>query len=61
MTKLLTVTDLAARLVLPKSTVYELCRRVEDPIPHLRLGRHIRFQPDQVDRWLERQQNGRNP
>jgi hypothetical protein len=48
---------LAERLNLPESWIRDQVRtRANDPIPHLRFGRYVRFQwshPDLLE-WLER-------
>jgi hypothetical protein len=53
--------ELARRLTVPESWVREHVRsRVPDPIPHLALGRYIRFRwgaPD-LEAWLERRRRG---
>jgi excisionase family DNA binding protein len=41
----------AERLGVPKSWVLESARR--DAIPTVRLGRYVRFDLDDVDRWVE--------
>lgn len=38
------------RTGLPDHRVYELCRK--GLIPHVRLGRRIRFDPDQIEVWI---------
>jgi hypothetical protein len=55
-------TEMAKRLNLPESWVRDQVRsRANDPIPHLRFGRYVRFQwghPDLV-KWLERRRDKR--
>ena len=50
MTTHLTAEQLAARLQLPKPTVYRLAR--EGMLPCVRAGRSVRFDADEVARWL---------
>jgi excisionase family DNA binding protein len=50
---LLTPLEAAELLRLPRSTLYELCRR--GVLPHLRLGRHIRFERDSLERFVRQQ------
>jgi len=50
---LMTVEDLAAFLRLRRSTLYELVRAGR--VPHVRLGRHIRFERSEIARWLTEQ------
>jgi excisionase family DNA binding protein len=52
---ILTPEELAARLKVPKSWVYEKTRsrgRNQNPLPCLRLGRYIRFDWTKVVEWL---------
>ena len=50
---LLTVTDLAGMLRVPVSWVYEHVRlRGRERIPHLKLGKYLRFQEAEVRAWL---------
>jgi hypothetical protein len=57
--ELLTVEELAGRLRVPASWVREQTRSRSlqgDPLPHLRLGRYIRFQwgSPELKAWLRR-------
>jgi hypothetical protein len=58
--ELLTPAELASRLRVPVSWIREGTRSRnllgEDPIPHLRLGRYIRFQwgSPELEAWLKR-------
>jgi excisionase family DNA binding protein len=54
--RLLTAPEVAGRLRLATHSVYALVRR--DEIPHLRLGRTVRFRPEAVDEWLREQERG---
>lgn len=47
----LTITELAIYLRIPKSTLYKLVR--EGRIPSQKIGRHWRFRKGAIDRWLE--------
>jgi len=47
-----TADDVAALLAVPRSSVYEYARRLHDPLPSLRIGRHVRFDRAAVERWL---------
>lgn len=56
----LTPQQVAERLQLPLTWVYENTRsragvRCPDPIPHLKLGRYLRFRWADVEEWLNRQ------
>lgn len=58
MTRLLTADEVAERLQLPKSWVYRSAR--EGRMPHVQLGRYIRFAEEDVDAWVQQQrQQGR--
>jgi len=50
---LLTVDELAASLKVKKSRIYDLTRNKKDPIPHIRIGRYLRFELSKVLTWLE--------
>ena len=57
--ELLTVEELASRLRVPPSWIREQTRSRNlqgDPLPHLRLGRYIRFQWESAElrAWLRR-------
>lgn len=41
----------AGRLGVRLHRVYELCR--EDVLPHVRIGRQIRVDPDALEEWIE--------
>jgi excisionase family DNA binding protein len=56
---LLTVEEVAARLKVPISWVYERTRkRSEERIPGFRLGKYWRFREADVLAWLDRQRAG---
>jgi excisionase family DNA binding protein len=49
----LTVADIAERLKVPVSWVYgRTRRRGAERIPHVKLGKYLRFQPSEVEKWL---------
>ena len=51
-----TVEDLSQQLAIPKSWIYERTRRDgPEKIPHLKLGKYIRFDPDSkaFQEWLK--------
>lgn len=53
--------ELARRLAVPVSWVREQTRRrAQDPIPHLRFGRYVRFAwgSPELNGWLERRKAG---
>jgi len=50
---ILTVEQIAGRLQLKPSTVYELTRRrSRHPLPVLRVGKFLRFRWSEIERWL---------
>jgi len=49
---LLSPDELASFLGVPKATVYKWNHTGDGPIPR-RVGRHVRYRPADVDRWLE--------
>ena len=59
---ILTPEELAARLKVPDSWVYEKTRgRCRNPIPCLRLGRYVRFDWTSVATWLTAPQSTNPP
>jgi excisionase family DNA binding protein len=50
--RLLTVSELAELVGVPEKTVYRWRHRGEGPEP-IRVGRFLRFDPNDVSRWLE--------
>lgn len=58
-TELLTVADLAGMLKVPVSWVYEhVRRRGKERIPHIKLGKYLRFEEAEVRTWLQTQREG---
>jgi excisionase family DNA binding protein len=55
--RLISVRELEERFGVPRSWVYE---KVEaGALPHLKLGRHVRFVPAEIEAWLEQQRRPR--
>ncbi|HUV31684.1 MAG TPA: helix-turn-helix domain-containing protein [Acidobacteriota bacterium] len=52
MNKLLTPDEVAELLGVEKSTIYQWTH--QGFIPHVKLGRLIRFRRDKVDKWLQK-------
>jgi excisionase family DNA binding protein len=50
MKRLYTAQDLAEMLSCTTATIYNQVRL--GAIPHIRIGRLIRFDPDEIDRWI---------
>lgn len=48
---LLSVPQVAARLNLPRSRVYELARK-RDGLPTIKIGKYLRFSPLALQNWL---------
>ena len=58
MPEFLTVKEMAEKLRVPVSWIYARTRlRGQDTIPHLKVGKYLRFKEAKVLEWLERQQN----
>jgi len=57
MERLLNAAEVAERLAVPESWVREQSRAL-DGIPHVRLGRYVRFEWEDVAEWLEAQRAG---
>jgi excisionase family DNA binding protein len=55
-TSLLTVDDVAAMLGMGRDWVYAEVRA--DRIPHIRLGRYVRFLPEAIEEWLRTLERG---
>ena len=54
--ELMTVSEIAALLKVPVSWVYERTRRRGiERLPHVRLGKYLRFSMPQIAKWLEKQ------
>jgi excisionase family DNA binding protein len=54
---LMTVSEVAAFLKVPISWVYDRTRRRGiEQLPHIKLGKYLRFDPASVGEWLERLQ-----
>ena len=58
-TELLTPEELAERLKVPKSWVYEKTRgRSRDPLPVMRIGKYMRFHWTDIEAWLQAHKEG---
>lgn len=55
--KLYTVEELAEILRCERQVVYRLVR--EGSVPHMRVGRLIRFEADAIARWIEQESTDR--
>jgi hypothetical protein len=56
---LLTPAELAERLKVPKSWVYEKTRgRSRDPLPVMRIGKYMRFHWPEIVVWLQAHAEG---
>jgi excisionase family DNA binding protein len=53
----LTYLDLMARLHVPKRTLERLVSKSQ--IPHIKLGRHVRFYWPEIEAWLRNQKRSR--
>ena len=49
--RLMTAGELAEYLSVPRGSIYNMV--YERRIPHIKLGRRVRFRRDEIDRWLE--------
>ena len=57
--ELLTVEEVAELFKVPASWVYEHCRKqVSDPLPHVKLGKYLRFSRSDLNRYLEKLRRG---
>ena len=51
--ELITVQELANRLKVPVSWVYQRTRLGQEAIPHVKMGKYVRFNWDEVVEFLE--------
>ena len=51
MKQLLKITDLEKILKLDKWAIYRMVRSGD--IPSIKMGRNIRFDPDEINKWIE--------
>lgn len=59
--RLLDVKEAAALLNVPESWIYQHVRaRAGDKLPHIKLGKYIRFSTQALVEWLEARQLGRD-
>ncbi len=57
--ELLTVEEVAQLLRVPLSWVYERCREhSSDPLPHVKLGKYLRFYRSELLSYLEKLRRG---
>lgn len=55
-TELLTIDEMAARLKVKKSWLYVRCmQKGEGTIPRAKIGKYLRFNPDDVMEWIGKQ------
>lgn len=60
MRELLTIQEVADILRVPVSWIYARTRqRDENTIPHLKVGKYLRFEEAKVMTWLKERQNNR--
>ena len=59
MKQYLNIAVLAERLLVKRSTLYAWVE--QGTIPHLRLGRLLRFDPDEIEVWLQAHRQETNP
>lgn len=58
----LTIDQVAALIGVPKSFLYRRTARGHgDPIPHYRLGGHLRFHLDDIEAWIEKHRSQEAP
>jgi excisionase family DNA binding protein len=54
--QVLTAAEVAQMLGVSKDYIYDACAR--DELPHVRLGRSIRFRRESIEQWLREQEQG---
>lgn len=55
----MTAEEVAELFRLPRPSVYQYARREVDPMPSLKIGRHIRFLRADLESWIAEQRKGR--
>jgi excisionase family DNA binding protein len=61
MSKLLTMLEMANKLSVRPGWIYSRTRlNTDGRIPHLKVGKYLRFEEDKVMEWLRRQNEKRN-
>lgn len=59
MAELINARELARRLDVPITFVYARTRtKTSEVIPHLKLGKYVRFDPSRVSEWLAKRERG---
>lgn len=53
---LITVEEMANRINVPKSWIYQRTRLGQKAIPHVRVGKYVRFNPEEVIEFLRNQE-----
>ncbi|MGE3959942.1 MAG: helix-turn-helix domain-containing protein [Vicinamibacterales bacterium] len=56
--ELLTVDAAARRLSVPVSWIYSRVGRADCDLPHVRIGRYIRFEPRAIESYIEERRLG---
>lgn len=51
----LSVGGAALMLAMTKHQIYKLVRRPNDPLPHRKIGKQLRFDEERIHRWFLRQ------
>ncbi len=54
---LLGADEVGRLLAVPRSSVYDYARRCHNPLPSIRVGRHLRFFLGDVERWVDDQRS----
>jgi excisionase family DNA binding protein len=55
--QLMTIEELADQLQVPVNTIYGWRSRGEGP-PGFKVGRYVRYEPEDVDKWLDSRPKG---
>lgn len=56
MEQMLTVREVAIILNIEIKSVYFYCSRKDNPLPHVRIGKHIRFSKETFEKWIKDQE-----
>jgi excisionase family DNA binding protein len=55
--KLVDISQLSEILSVKKKTIYDWTHKRK--IPHVKMGRLVRFDPNDIERWIKRNSNGK--
>ena len=51
--QLLTIEKISEELNVPKSWIYRQVRNKENPLPHIKLGKYLRFEAESIRKHID--------